>query len=142
MQLLLQIYTDSFETSLVFWSWSEDMHVVWIQSSDYFYHIKPQLNVYHFFQHFSPSVLSISYQCLYICSTFECKCPYSFIQFFMKHLYVLMSWPEDMDMLLIKFLSFVSVFCSANLSCSMIVYIFRRTQSGGGHKFSELASCN
>ena len=26
------------------------------------------------------------------------------IQFFMKHLYVLMSWPEDMDMLWIKFL--------------------------------------
>ena len=24
----LQFYTDSFETSLVFWSWSEDMHVV------------------------------------------------------------------------------------------------------------------
>ena len=77
------------------------------------------------FQHFLPSVLSISYQCLYICSTFECKCSYSFIQFFMKHLYVLMSWPEDMDMLWIKFLSFVSVFCSANLSCSMIVHIFK-----------------
>ena len=39
----------------------------------------------------------------------------SFKQFFMNHLYVLMSWPEDMDMLWIKFLSFVSVFCSANL---------------------------
>ena len=43
----------------------------------------------------------------------------------MKHLYVLMSWPEDMDMLWIKFLSFVSVFCSANISCSMIVHIFK-----------------
>ena len=29
-QLLLQFDTDSFETSQVFWSWSEDMHVVWI----------------------------------------------------------------------------------------------------------------
>ena len=29
-QLLLQFYADSFETSLVFWPWSEDMHVVWI----------------------------------------------------------------------------------------------------------------
>ena len=29
-QLLLQFYTDPFETSLVLWSWSEDMHVVWI----------------------------------------------------------------------------------------------------------------
>ena len=43
----------------------------------------------------------------------------------MKHLYVLMSWPEDMDMLWIKFLSFVSVFCSANLSCFMTVHIFK-----------------
>ena len=25
---LLQFYTDSFKTSLVFWSWSEDMHVI------------------------------------------------------------------------------------------------------------------
>ena len=41
----------------------------------------------------------------------------------MKHLYVLMSWPEDMDVLWIKFLSFVSVFCSSNFSCSMIVHI-------------------
>ena len=30
-----------------------------------------------------------------------------FYTFFMKHLYVLMSWPEDMDMLWIKFLSSV-----------------------------------
>ena len=80
------------------------------------------------FQHFSPSVLSISYQCLYSCSTFECKCSYSFIQFFMKHLYVLMSWPEDINMLWINFLSFVSVFCSANLSCSMIVHIDKKWQ--------------
>ena len=29
-QLVLQFYTYPFETSLVFWSWSEDMHVVWI----------------------------------------------------------------------------------------------------------------
>ena len=27
---LLQFYTDSFKTSLVFWTWSEDMNVVWI----------------------------------------------------------------------------------------------------------------
>ena len=53
----------------------------------------------------------------------------------MKHLCVLMSWPEDMDMLWIKFLSFVSVFGSANLSCSVKVHI----DSGAGHKFSEFA---
>ena len=29
-QLLLQFYADSFETSHVFWSWTEDVHVVWI----------------------------------------------------------------------------------------------------------------
>ena len=44
----------------------------------------------------------------------------------MKHLYVLMSWPEDMDKLWIKFLSFVSVFCSSNFSCSMIVHIDKK----------------
>ena len=38
---------------------------------------------------------------------------------------VLYKWPEDMDMLWIKFLSFVSVFCFANLSCFMIVHIFK-----------------
>ena len=30
------VYSDSFETSLVYWSWSEDIHVVIIESSDYF----------------------------------------------------------------------------------------------------------
>ena len=47
-----------------------------------------------------------------------------------------MSWPKDMDMLWIKFLSFVSVFCSAKLSCSMIVHVDKRSR---GHKFSEFA---
>ena len=52
-----------------------------------------------------------------------------------------MSWPEDMDMLWIKFSSFVSVFCSANLSCFMIVHIFKDKHKvgGGGHNFSEFA---
>ena len=54
----------------------------------------------------------------------------------MKHLYVLMSWPEDMDMLWIKCLSFVSDFSSSNFSCSMIVHI---DQKWRGHKFSEFA---
>ena len=30
--LLLQFFADSFETSQMFLSWSEDMHVVWILS--------------------------------------------------------------------------------------------------------------
>ena len=33
--LLLQFYIDYIETSLVFWTWSEHIHVVWIYSSDY-----------------------------------------------------------------------------------------------------------
>ena len=37
-----------------------------------------------------------------------------FYTILMKHLYVLMSWPEYIDVLWIKLLSFVSVFCSAN----------------------------
>ena len=85
----------------------------------------PQLNVYHF------SII-IRLQCyqnlinvyIYVV-TFECKCSYSFIQYFMKHLYVLMSWPEDMDMLWLKFLRFNSFFfCSANLICFMIAHIY------------------
>ena len=48
-----------------------------------------------------------------------------FLQLFMKHLYVLMSWPEDKDMLGIKFLSLESFFCSAYLTCFMIAHIFK-----------------
>ena len=36
-QLLLQFVADSFETSHVFWPWSEDIHMVWIKSSDYLF---------------------------------------------------------------------------------------------------------
>ena len=71
----------------------------------------PKLNVYHFFHHFSPSVLSISYQCLFFVVPFQRKCSYSFINFLMKHLYLRMSWPEDMDMLWINFLSFFFLPC-------------------------------
>ena len=40
----------------------------------------------------------------------------------------------DMDMLWIKFLSSVSFFCSANLSCFMIAHIFKDKHKvvGGG----------
>ena len=41
---------------------------------------------------------------------------------------MLLSWSEDMDMLYIKFLGFVSFFCSANLSCVMLVYILKDKQ--------------
>ena len=43
----------------------------------------------------------------------------------MKHMYVLISWPEDMGMLWMKFFNFVSVFCFVNLSCFMIVDTFK-----------------
>ena len=47
-QLLLQFYIDSFETSQVFCTWSEDMHVVWIYSSDYFLTLFPPVELSHF----------------------------------------------------------------------------------------------
>ena len=56
-----------------------------------------------------------------------------------------MSWPEEMDLLWMKFLSFISVFCSLNFSCSMIVHIDKKCVcvweggGGGGHKFSDFA---
>ena len=54
-----------------------------------------------------------------------------FYTIIMKHLYVPMSWPEDKDILWIKFLSFVSFFCSENLSGFIIAhkvsYIQRQT---------------
>ena len=60
----------------------------------------------------------------------------------MKHLYVLMSWPEDIDMLWINLLSFVSVFCSVNLSCSMIDHIDKKCLCvcvlGGGGNMNSL----
>ena len=34
-----------YQTSLVFWSGSEDMHVVWMLSSDYFLSIFHKLNL-------------------------------------------------------------------------------------------------
>ena len=43
--LLLQFYINSFETSQVFCTWSEVMHVVSIYSSDYFYHFFCKLNL-------------------------------------------------------------------------------------------------
>ena len=36
MQLLLQFYSDSFENLQVFRTWSEDVHIVWISSLDFF----------------------------------------------------------------------------------------------------------
>ena len=39
-QLLLQFYTDSVENSRLFLTWSENVHVVWIKSSDYFHHLQ------------------------------------------------------------------------------------------------------
>ena len=49
----------------------------------------------------------------------------------MTHLYVLMSWPEDIDMLWIKVV--VSFFCSANLSCFMIAHIFKDKHKVAGN---------
>ena len=37
----------------VLWAWSEDMHVVWISSLDYFLSFFSQFELSHFFGHFS-----------------------------------------------------------------------------------------
>ena len=46
--LLLQFYIDSFETSQLFCTWSEDMHMVSILSSDYFLSLFLQVELSHF----------------------------------------------------------------------------------------------
>ena len=63
-----------------------------------------------------------------------------FVQFFMKPMYMHMSWPEDMDVLWIQFFSFVSffLFCKLKLFHDSS-YIPRQTSSGGIHKLSEFA---
>ena len=43
----------------------------------------------------------------------------------MKHLYVLMSWPVDMDVPWINFLSFVSFFLFCELKLFMKAHIFK-----------------
>ena len=43
--LLLQFYFNSFETSQVFCTWSEDMHVHWINPQIIFYHFFCKLNL-------------------------------------------------------------------------------------------------
>ena len=60
------------------------------------------------------------------------------LQFFMKQLYVLMSWPEDMEDTLDKILCFCFLFCDLKLFHDSS-YIQRETKSGRGHKFSEFA---
>ena len=48
MQLLLQFYSDSFETLQVIRSWSEDVNIVWMQSSDYLLLLFLQNELSHF----------------------------------------------------------------------------------------------
>ena len=48
LKFLLQFYCDSFETLQVFRSWSEDVHIVWATSSDYFLLLILQNNFSHF----------------------------------------------------------------------------------------------
>ena len=47
MQLLLQLYSDSFDTLQVLWSWFEYVHIVWIYSSDYFCFVLLFLYFFH-----------------------------------------------------------------------------------------------
>ena len=43
-----QFYADSFEPLQVFRSWSEDVHIAWIESSDYFLSLFSQNELSHF----------------------------------------------------------------------------------------------
>ena len=51
-QLLLQFYTDCFETLHVFSSWYEDVHVIWVYMLEHFLSLFPHCEL----SHFSPSV--------------------------------------------------------------------------------------
>ena len=48
-QLLLQFYTDCFETLHVFSSWYEDVHVVWVELLEHFLSLFPhcELVIFH-----------------------------------------------------------------------------------------------
>ena len=50
---LLQFHVNCFKTLYVLWAWSEDMHMVWIKSSNYFLSFFSQIELSHFFGHFS-----------------------------------------------------------------------------------------
>ena len=47
---LLQFYANHFETLQVFLSWSEDVHVVWIQSLEWFLSLFPHFELQSFFR--------------------------------------------------------------------------------------------
>ena len=47
-QLLLPLCANSFETILMFWSWSEDVHMLWIKLTDYFSLLFPQIELSRF----------------------------------------------------------------------------------------------
>ena len=89
-RLLLQFYTDSFETSLVFWLWSENMHVVWDIILRLFLLYKTSAeHLLLFTSIFAFSAINILSMSIHICSTFECKCSntnsYFFCFYFMDY---------------------------------------------------------
>ena len=87
-RLLLQFYTDSFETSLVFWLWSENMHVVWDIILRLFLLYKTSAeHLLLFTSIFAFSAINILSMSIHICSTFECKCSNTNSYFF-----VFISW--------------------------------------------------
>ena len=59
--LRVQFYTVSFETVQLFLSWSEDVYVIWIKSSDFFFFFF----FYHFFFLFS-QIPSTCKDCRYL----------------------------------------------------------------------------
>ena len=57
MELLLQFYSDCFETLNLFGSWSEDVHIVWTKSSDYFLSLFSQNELRYLVYASPPTVL-------------------------------------------------------------------------------------
>ena len=67
------------------------------------------------------------------------------IKFFIEHLHVLMSWPEDMDVILINFSLFL--FCelkSNKFPCIIIAHIFKDKHKviGNIHFLKSLDYCH
>ena len=93
-QLLLQFYADSFETSQMFLSWSEDMHVVW--------RYYPEIIFCHFFRNLNLVIFRRFYsQSEKIVGTL---CAQLLLQFYIDSFetsQVFCTWSEDMHVVLI-----------------------------------------
>ena len=70
--------------------------------------IYSSINICHFYQDVNLDIQC--YQCLYIGSTLCTKLLLQFYYALFEYLHVFISWPEDMDVLTIKFSDIFSLF--------------------------------